>query len=522
MDLAAISENHRPLDIHAELSLVTDLGFSEKTLEEALKKDEILFDLAPHHFDKHFPGHYLRRIERIFLTFTYRGSTKPSSPSGMLYQTANRVLLKDDSDGATFLYGVDGGDPKNIMLNLNPGQKIAIWSPKQEFTNYDLQPSIPDKSRYQPFEGTGLLSSWRLEFPRGAKNNSSLFEGDTCKLDDIKVHVIYSALDGSADFRKHVKNLLQITGVNVVAPPAPTKNPSGATGKADKAVARAKKAEQAAIAAQLAAEAAADTPALNASVAAGEKLKATQAVTDAKNAASAATIARERTEEAAASGKVNEANTEATKAETARDDALKAAADAVAASLAAQDLEIQRRASALAKARMADQEAAASSQAAQDDANADALKATEAADQLATANTAATEAKTAASKAKAAREKADNATTADDAEKAAEEAKSAADEAKAAAKKAADARKEAEDAYRLKKDQEAELITKKIAYLEKNMNKEIKITRWTGNGNEYYDRGILISIDKKNNTFTLKSEVYQTSYTFPITDAPLD
>ncbi|MBC3486965.1 hypothetical protein HU750_14900 [Pseudomonas sp. SWRI50] len=522
MDLAAISENHRPLDIHAELSLVTDLGFSGKTLEEALKKDEILFDLAPRHFDKHFPGHYLRRIERIFLTFTYRGSTKPSSPSGMLYQTANRVLLKDDSDGATFLYGVDGGDPNNIMLNLNPGQKIAIWSPKQEFTNYDLQPSIPDKSRYQPFEGTGLLSSWRLEFPRGAKNNSSLFEGDTCKLDDIKVHVIYSALDGSADFRKHVKKLLQITGVNVVDPPAPTKNPSGATGKADKAVARAKKAEQAAIAAQLAAEAAAATPALNASVAAGEKLKATQAVTDAKNAANAATIARERTEEAAASGKVNEANTEATKAETARDDALKAAADAVAASLAAQGLEIQRRASALAKARMADQEAAASSQAAQDDANADALKATEAADQLATANTAATEAKTAASKAKAAREKADNATTAGDAEKAAEEAKSAADEAKAAAKKAADARKEAEDAYRLKKDQEAELITKKIAYLEKNMNKEIKITRWTGNGNEYYDRGILISIDKKNNTFTLKSEVYQTSYTFPITDAPLD
>jgi len=522
MDLAAISENHRPLDIHAELSLVTDLGFSKETLKEALKKDEILFDLAPRHFDKHFPGHYLRRIERIFLTFTYSDSTKPSSPSGMLYQTANRVLLKDDSDGATFLYGVDGGDPKNILLNLNPGQKIAIWSPKQEFTNYDLQPSIPDKSRYQPFEGTGLLSSWRLEFPRGAKNNSSLFVGDTCKLNDIKVHVIYSALDGSADFRKHVKTLLQITGVNVVDTPAPTKNPSGTTGKADKAVASAKKAEQAAIAAQLAAEAAADTPALNASVAAGEKLKATQAVTDAKNAAEAATIAREKTEAAAASGKVNEANTEATKAETARDEALKAAADAVAASLAAQGLEIQRGASALAKARMADQEAAASSQAAQDDANADALKATEAADQLATANTAATEAKTAASKAKAAREKADNATTADDAEKAAVEAKSAADEAKAAAKKAADARKEAEDAYRLKKDQEAELITKKIAYLEKNMNKEIEITRWTGNGNAYFTRGTLISIDKKNNTFTLKSEVNNESYTLPITDVPLD
>ena len=170
----------------------------------------------------------------------------------------------------------------------------------------------------------------------------------------------------------------------------------------------------------------------------------------------------------------------------------------------------------------ADLEAAAWSQAAQDDANADALKATEAADQLTTANTAVTEAQTAASKAKAAREKADNATTADDAEKAANKAKSAADDAKAAAKKAAAARKAAEDADRLKKDQEADLITKKIAYLEKNMNKEIRITRWTGNGNVYYDRGTLINIDKKNNTFTLKSEVYDESYTFPITDAPVN
>ncbi|MDE4537774.1 hypothetical protein GIB19_11165 [Pseudomonas sp. ITEM 17296] len=529
MDLAAIRENHRPLDIHAELSLVKDLGFSKETLQKALEKDEILFELAPHHFDKHFPGHYMRRIEHIFLTFTYRKGTVPTSPSGMLYQTANRVLLKDDSDGANYLYGVEGGNPKNVLLNLNPGQKIAIWATKKEFISYDLQPSIPDKSRYQPFEGTGLLSSWRLEFPRGAKNNSSLLEGDTCKLEDIKVHVIYSALDGSADFRKAVKTLLQQTGVNVADIPASTKNPSGTTenpsettGNAHNAIVSAKKAEQVAIAAMLAAEAAAAAPALTASVAAGEKLKATQAVTAAQNAAKAATTAREKTEAASASGKVNEANTEATKAETARDEALKAAADAVAASLAAQGLEIQRRASALAEAMKADQEAAAWSQAAQDDANADALKATEAADQLATANTAATEAKTAASKAKTAREKADNATTADDAEKAAVEAKSAADEAKAAAKKAADARKEAEDAYRLKKDQEADLITKKIAYLEKNMNKEIRIPRWTGNGNAYYTRGTLISIDKKNNTFTLKSEVNNESYTLPITDVPLD
>ncbi|MGX1020824.1 hypothetical protein AB7M33_003500 [Pseudomonas sp. Y3 TE3536] len=284
MDLAAIRENHRPLNIHAELSLVKDLGYSEETLQKALKTDVILFDLASRHFDNHYPGHYMRRIERIWLTFSYNGVSKPISPSGMLYQTSNKVLLKDDLDGAEHLYDTNKGDPKKVKLDLRPNQKVAIWSHKEEFTNYDLQPSMPDESRYQPFEGTGLLSSWKLEFPDGAKNNPSFFVGDDCKLEDINVHVIYSALDGSADFRKDVKKLLQETF------PASTKNPSGT----------------------------------------------------------------------------------------------------------------------------------------------------------------------------------------------------------------------------------------KIAYLEKNMNKEIRITRWTGNGNAYYDRGTLINIDKKNNTFTLKSEVYDESYTFPITDAPLN
>ncbi|WP_027592781.1 neuraminidase-like domain-containing protein [Pseudomonas sp. LAIL14HWK12:I7] len=469
MDLSAIRENHRTLDIHAELSLVNDLGLTKKQLHQQLLKEiPIQFSLAPHHFDKHFPGHYMRRIERIFLTFTYSPKTKPTSPSGMLYQTANRVLLKDDSGGANYLYGVEGGNLDNIKLNLRPGQKIAIWSHKETFPNYDLQPSIPDKSRYQPFEGTGLLSSWRLEFPRGAKNNSSLFVGDTCTLEDINVHIIYSALDGSADFRKHVKTLLQKTGVNVVAPPAPTKNPSGTT----------------------------------------------------KNPSGTTENPPGTTENPSETTENPSGTTE--NPPGTPDNGQKASDDAVNASLAAQGLEIQRRASALAEAMTADLEAAAWSQAAQDDANADALKATEAADQLTTANTAVTEAQTAASKAKAAREKADNATTADDAEKAANKAKSAADEAKAAAKKAAAARTAAEDADRLKKDQEAELITKKIAYLEKNMNKEIRITRWTGNGNAYYDRGTLINIDKKNNRFTLKSEVYDESYTFPITDAPVN
>lgn len=227
MDLAALRDNHRPLDIHADLSLVKDLGWSKERLQAQLAADVIHFELAPQHFDKHFPGHYLRRIERIWLTFNVTKGSSAKSLSAMLYQTSNRVLLTDDVEGAKHLYAGDQGDASAVLRDLRPNQNIAIWSLKEVNRNFDLQPSIPDKSRYQPFEGTGLISSWKIEFPSGAKNNASLFDGETCKLEDITVHLIYSAVEGSTSLREGVKTLLQShPDSTAAAPSAPANQPS--------------------------------------------------------------------------------------------------------------------------------------------------------------------------------------------------------------------------------------------------------------------------------------------------------
>ncbi|HAB01660.1 MAG TPA: hypothetical protein DCE25_01505 [Pseudomonas sp.] len=233
MDLAALRDNHRPLDIHADLSLVNDLGWSKERLQAQLAADVIHFELAPQHFDKHFPGHYLRRIERIWLTFNVTKGSTAKSVSAMLYQTSNRVLLTDDLEGAKHLYAGDQGDASAVLRDLRPNQNIAIWSLKEVNRNFDLQPSIPDKSRYQPFEGTGLISSWKIEFPSGAKNNASLFNGDTCTLEDITVHLIYSAVEGSIGLREGVKALLQATADSTTAVPASSANPPPKAGTAN-------------------------------------------------------------------------------------------------------------------------------------------------------------------------------------------------------------------------------------------------------------------------------------------------
>ncbi|NIF26621.1 hypothetical protein F3J44_09500 [Pantoea sp. Tr-811] len=439
MDLAAVRDNHRPLDIHADLSLVNDLGWSKEQLQAQLAADVIHFELAPQHFDTLFPGHYLRRIERIWLTFNVAKGGTSKSLSAMLYQTANRVLLTDDLEGAKHLYAGTQGNASNVLRDLRPNQSVAIWALKEVNRNFDLQPSIPDKSRYQPFEGTGLLSSWKIEFPSGAKHTASLFDGETCKLEDITVHVIYSALEGSSSFREGVKALLQPGAGSSEEAPAVTDNPPAAIGKADDAIASAREAEGLANEARDAAVADATAPILNVPEAADEKAKAIKALADAQAAAKAAKTAREKTEAAATAGKVDEANAEAAKAHTAKAQALKAAGEVADARKAAQALDDQRRATALSKAGKAQQDAIASRDAAQAAANDKALKAPAAAAELKTANDALTQAQLAASEAQSAREHAeaapDTETTVAEAEKAAlaaEKAAQAAEKAKAA------------------------------------------------------------------------------------------
>nr|WP_314494554.1 neuraminidase-like domain-containing protein [uncultured Pseudomonas sp.] len=433
MDVAAIRDNHRPLDIHADFSLLALTGWSQAELAEHLGNDVIPFELTAKLFDQAYPGHYLRRIERIWLTFKAGKVPASASLSAMLQQTANRVLLKEDIEGVKHLYAVDQGNGSAVLRDLRPNQSIAVWAFREVNRNYDLQPSIPDKTRYQPFEGTGLLSSWRIEFPGGAKHNPALFEGDLCKLEDITVHVIYSAVAGSERFRDEVKGLLKsdfLDGIDSATQPG---RPTPAPGNADNALVSAKDAEQAALAAYKAATGSAADPALEAADAAGEKRQAMQAVADAQAAAAQATAARKSTQVAAAAGKYAEAGLEAAKADVAKTKALAAERAAAAARDAAQSRDRKRRDDALSQARAAEQKAETSAQAARQAADSEVLKSPEASAELKTAQAAAAQASAAAKEAKTAREKAEQAAQTDTLVAQAAKADVAAEKAKAAA-----------------------------------------------------------------------------------------
>ncbi|TDF83900.1 neuraminidase-like domain-containing protein [Pseudomonas sp. H9] len=301
MDTAAVVNNERPLDIRMELSLTALLGGDGTTLQNQLENGVIHFDLRAKLFDEQYPGHYLRRIERITLTFIGKDKggvlkTLTGPISAMLTQTSNIVLLSNDIEGAKHLYSPKDGTAQNLLRDLRPNQQAAVWYSKPVTRNLDLQPSIKDPTRYLPFEGTGAISSWVLSFPAGAKSCSTLYSDGKCVVEDIHIELSYSALDGGEAFADGIRALLdkpQSTSET------PDKRPPEKQPTVDNALTEAKANASSAVKTAItrteqyrkAAEEAATTQALQSPEAASEATKADTAVTDARKAENEAALA---------------------------------------------------------------------------------------------------------------------------------------------------------------------------------------------------------------------------------------
>jgi hypothetical protein len=429
MDVAAITHNERPLDIRLDLSLCTCMGWTKEQLQTYLAAGEVPFNLTARHFDEQYPGLYLRRIERIVLTFKNGNKSLSGNIAALLTQTRNVVLLSNDPAGAQRLYSTTQGSEDNLLRDLRPNQQAAIWSAKEIHRNYDLQPSPKDETRYQPFEGTGAISSWVLSFPNGGQARAPLYEDDKCVVTDIEIQISYSAMEGGEAFRQQVKALLNKTDTAEVteAENAEAEKEDEENRKAEAAAAVEQKRE-----ADAAAAAQAKRRADAAQAAEAQRIAEAAAAAEVKRRADAAKQAAEEQRAAEAAEKAAEAKRKADAAREAAEAKRRAAATA-----------------AVTAANQAEQNAKDSLAAAEADANAEALQNTEttrATDALARAREACEQATTA-------RQSAEAAATANNAELAVTEAaktKLAAKNTKAAAKIVTDMRSAAERNKKLK------------------------------------------------------------------------
>lgn len=191
LEHAYYATNRRRLTIEKTISLFALDPLALLTLQST---GSCLFQLSELLFDYDFPGQYCRKIQS--LTVTIPAVVGPyQNVNGTLTQTSNTILTKDDVPSVRFLLGADVPPTDGVLrLNWRNLQQIAL---SRGIDDGSLS-SVGDTDRYLPFEGTGAISSWRLDVPLGSNRI------DFSTIADVVITLRYSALTGGSVFKNAV------------------------------------------------------------------------------------------------------------------------------------------------------------------------------------------------------------------------------------------------------------------------------------------------------------------------------
>ncbi len=140
-------------------------------------------------FDLDCPGHYLRRVKNIGLTI-------PSVIGPYASINCTLTLLKSSVRKSPLLTDVaydrtDSQDPRFVDY-YGTIQSIVTSSGNNDSGLFET--NLRDE-RFLPFEGAGVLSTWRLELPSDFRQ----FDYDT--ISDVILHVRYTAREGGSQLR---------------------------------------------------------------------------------------------------------------------------------------------------------------------------------------------------------------------------------------------------------------------------------------------------------------------------------
>ncbi|EAY28277.1 Tc toxin subunit A-related protein [Microscilla marina] len=197
MEKAYIEQDSRSLEITKNISL---LKLDPLAFLQLKNKGMCEFRLNESLFDYDFPGHYNRQIKTISLAFDIgEGQTINAT----LTQLNNKVVMEPDAKAVKYLLNPVEEQPSSIRTDWKVNQQVAL-SYVDEYTenNGMFEMNFADE-RYLPFEGTGAVSSWRLELggKQGDYNLNDLL--------DVTVKLRYTADQGGENFAAAVKGALK-------------------------------------------------------------------------------------------------------------------------------------------------------------------------------------------------------------------------------------------------------------------------------------------------------------------------
>ncbi|MGH3569430.1 MAG: hypothetical protein ACRDRH_26100, partial [Pseudonocardia sp.] len=184
----------RGLEITKRISLIEVDPLALLRLNESGSCD---FAVTEESFDHDFPGHFRRQIRTVAVS-VWGPDGQAVEVTATLTQLSHKTVLAPDVKAVRHLLDPTQPVPATIRSDWRAGQQIAL-SHTGDAEGNGLFELRYDDARYLPFEGTGAVSTWRLE----------LHGYRPADLQDVTVTLRYTAEQGGETFANAVRGMLR-------------------------------------------------------------------------------------------------------------------------------------------------------------------------------------------------------------------------------------------------------------------------------------------------------------------------
>ena len=197
METSYIDKNKREYELTKHVSLASLDTLALVRLRATGVCD---FDIPEALYDMDHAGHYFRRTKSVSISLPCIAGPY-TSVSAKLSLVNNKYRKNTNADNiATTGYIEDTGNDERFVYNIGAIQSIAASNAQNDSGVFEL--NFRDE-RYLPFEGTGAVSSWRLELPAEVR------QFDYNSIADVIIHVKYTAREGGSGLKNLANTLLK-------------------------------------------------------------------------------------------------------------------------------------------------------------------------------------------------------------------------------------------------------------------------------------------------------------------------
>jgi hypothetical protein len=196
LELAYLDQNKRDYEIARHISLLLNAPMALISLKET---GQCTIDLPEALFDVDYPGHYMRRIKNVTLTIPcVTGPYTSINCTLTLLKSSIRQMSNPAGLEGNYARDVEQDDPR-FVDNFSAVESIATSHAQNDSGMFEL--NFRDE-RYLPFEGAGVISTWRIEMPQ----ETNAFDFET--ISDVILNFNYTARDGGKPLQTAGRNAL--------------------------------------------------------------------------------------------------------------------------------------------------------------------------------------------------------------------------------------------------------------------------------------------------------------------------